>query len=227
MLRRLTVFALLLALTLGLAGPAGAQAVQPNQYTTPGPGGIIAYSTASITSANTTGEYTMWSYTIPQGFMGTSSATNQTPPVRSSLPLHLVMLGNISTAGPASGNGSGIPLSIGVNFGGTTATMSLVNNIPITNGMAARPMRLDVWLAPIATTGTTNTVYMTGKLSFYPAANGAIVPTVGATETAFNATVIGTTSIQTAQTLAVNWRWGTASTTNAGTFYQRSLSIGP
>ena len=215
-MRRLSALAFLIALTLS-AGPVAAQ----QQYTTPGPGGVIAQSGASVSCTNTTTACTLWTYTIPQGFFATARQTNQTPAVGVSPPLHLSMRGLLTTN---TGTGVTGTLNVGVNFGGTTATIALVNGYTVLDNYSNRPVFLDVWLQPLATAVSANTMTLYGTLRVGADATTGTV--LLATETSFNASVIGTTTLNVARTLAVNWLWGSASQTNAARFYQRSLQIG-
>lgn len=217
MRRRLTTLALALTLTLGLAWPAAAQIAAPSTYSIPGPGGVIQWSTASATCANTTQECNLWGVTLPAAYFSTSSQTNQTPPVATSLPLHLTMLGRMQTNPPTQGSTS--TLSVSINYGGAEATLPLVNNIVLpTNGVNI-PVKLDVWMSPIATnTAPGNTVFLSGRVQFGPSSF--------ASESAFNGVVVGQT--RTASNAAINviWRYGSASSANAVQMYNRTLVIG-
>lgn len=222
MRRRLTALALSLALTLGLTLPAAAQIAAPATYSIPGAGGVVQWSTASASCANTTGECNFWGATLPPSYFSTSSLTNQTPPVATSLPLHLTMLGTMTSN---TGAQQVSTLTIGVNYGGAEATMPLVNNVSLPQALIGVPVKLDVWMSPIATnTAPGNTVLLTGRFSW--GAPYVTAPAGFATESVFNAVVVGRTRTASAATLNVNLRFGSASTSNAINFYNRTLVIG-
>ena len=216
-MRRLTALALSLALLVGLALPAAAQIATPQTYSVPGAGGVIQWSTASASCANTTQECNFWGVTLPASYFATAPLTNQTPPVSSSLPLHLTMLGRVHSN--LSCQSCVNPLSVSINYGGAEATISLANNIILPTGMLNVPVKLDVWLSPIATnTPPGNTTHLMGQLTFGPSA--------GATSTTLNAQVVGTTRTASAAAINVIWRFGSASSSNAVQFYNRTLVIG-
>lgn len=227
MLRRLTALALVLTLALGLASPAAAQLSAPtSQYTQPGPGGVVAWSTASLSVNNLTTAYCVFCYTVPAGFMATSTANNQVPPRMTTLPLKYTMVGTISTQASAIGTGTAIPLSIGINWGGSTATFSMINNSVMQQGMSAVPYTLEVWATPIATTGSANSVFLRGRFTHGQNGTGSSPAGANASEAVWNGSVIGTTDFRTQQQFAVNVQWGSQSTTNAFVIYERVLSIG-
>lgn len=184
------------------------------QFGITGPGGVVNYTTASVTCTNTTAACTLYSTTVPAGLMATgsiaSSTTIGTPPG-----LHLIMLGTLNT--PSSGQIGTI--NLGANFGGSTATLTLLNgHTPAPPGaLTTVPIQIDVWISDIATATTANTVWLRGRVA-YVAASG--------TETVVNSQVLGTTALNVAQTLAVNWNWGSASNTNALNLYNQQLIIG-
>lgn len=226
-MRRLTVLGLALALTLGLVLPAAAQLnflPAPNQFSQPGPGGIVQWSNASASCVNTTNACNFWGATLGSSFFATSPLTNQTPAISTTMPLHLSMRGLMTTN---TGVQQISKLSVGINYGGSTATIPLVNNVTLPPDLSNIPVNLDVWLNPIATAsspGNTQSMFMTARLSWglpYVTAPGSV-----ATEAVFNSAVIGTTPTQSPTTLNVLWQYGSASATNAVRFYQRMLTIG-
>ena len=222
MRRRLTALALTLALSLGLVLPASAQIAAPQTYTIPGAGGVVQWSTASASCANTTGECNFWGATLPASYFASSPQTNQTPPVATSLPLHLTMLGRLTTN---TGAQQVSTLSIGVNYGGAEATIPLVNNVSLPRDMVGVPVKLDVWMSPIATnTAPGNTVLLTGRFSW--GAPYVTAPAGFATEAVFNSSVVGRTRTASATSLNVMVRFGSASTSNAIQMYNRNLVIG-
>lgn len=215
-MRRMLGLALALCLALLPITPAAAQ------YATIGPGGVVNFSTASTTCVNTATACTLYSYTIPQGLVATMSlapatATTTVPNILTSPPLHFTARGLLSTQ---SSPGT---LNVGVNFGGSTATLALVNGITPIASLVQQPVTLEVWLAPLITGTDTgaNTVVMSARLAYQ---NGTTIAL--ASETTFNAAVLGTTSVRSAQTLSILWRWTTASNTNAISLHQRLLQVG-
>lgn len=224
-MRRLTVLALALALTLGLVLPAAAQTLNlqpaPNQYTNPGPGGVVQWSTASASCSNTTNECNFWGATPGSSFFATSPLTNQTPPTATTLPLHLQMQGRMHTAAAGQQNSAG-PISVGINYGGSAASLSLVNNFLVPVSQLNVPVQIDVWLSPIATgTAPGNTTFIKARMTL-----GSSQGASYATESVFNAVTVGTQATASPTALNVIWRWGSAAQTNAVQFYQRKLMIG-
>jgi hypothetical protein len=215
-MRRMLGLALALCLALTPVAPAYAQ------FATVGPGGVVDYSTASTTCVNTATACTLYTYTIPQGLVATgtiapATATTTMPNVSTSPPLHFVARGVLSTQSTPG------TINVGVNFGGSTATLALVNGVSPTASLALTPVTLEVWVSPVKTATDTaaNTVVVNARLAYQV---GTAIGT--ASEVTFNANVVGTTSVRSAQALSVLWRWTTASNTNAITLYQRTLGIG-
>lgn len=215
-MRRMLGLVLAICLTVLPVTPAFAQ------YMTVGAGGIVHFSTASSTCVNTATACTLYSYTIPQGLMATgtiapATATTTVPNISTSPTLHFVGRGVLSTQ---SSPGT---LNVGVNFGGSTATLALVNGITPVASLSNQPVTLEVWVNPLVTGTDTgaNTVVLSARLAYQNGATAAL-----ASETTFNANVVGTTSVRSAQTLSILWRWTTASNSNAITLYQRTLGVG-
>ena len=122
-MRRLIALALLLS--LALAVPATAQ-MNLNKW----PSGILDRTTAAVTIANSATATTMYSYYVP---------ANISQNLRGTIPgggaLHLTLVGLLTTNAYSVGN-----TNIGCNFGGTTATISLVNASAFTAGLSAIPV---------------------------------------------------------------------------------------
>lgn len=186
-----------------------------------GPGGVIYYSTASVSCVNTATECSMLAATIPQGLVATmsiaaASATTTAANVGTTPPLHFVGRGFLST-GSSPGT-----LNVGVNFGGaTTATLSLVNGITPVASLVRQPVTVEIWVAPLATGISSNTMTLSARLSYQNGATAAL-----ASETTLNAHAIGTVTLNTTRTLNLVWRWTTAANDNALTLHQRTINIG-
>jgi len=218
----------LLLVGLCLSLPAAAWAQLPRLV---GPGGVLEYNTASVSLYNTTAEGILYNTSIPGAYVATAPAINTTTLWSTTAPLQLKMLGTINTS-------AGNPvLSVGVNFGGSSATLALLNNVLMPGNMANLPLALEVWLSPIASFSATNitgnnaTVFLTARLRHQ--ATGTIInpdsgrySTPGATQVTFNASVLGTTRLASPVTLNVFARWQTANGLNAIAIYQRILKIG-
>jgi len=120
---------------LGVA-PARAQNTTPSLFGLVGPAGLIWYSAASQVVSNTTAQTALISTVIPASMFATSAASNfqsvNLGPANASTPLHLRMLGLLSTT-----SSPGV-VNLGVNFGvGTVAagafgpaTVTLLNGGP-------------------------------------------------------------------------------------------------
>ncbi len=179
---------ILVLLALVLAAPATAQQ-SLNTY----PGGLINIAGTAVTIANTTTATTMYSTTIPATYFG-----NLFQPFRGSGALHLRLFGTVTTNVSSGGVGN---TNLGCNFGGTTATISLVNASALTAALSAAPWLMDVW---VRQQGAGQIVF--GSLE---------VQTAATTRVPYMASVIGTTSNLAAQTLVCTWQWASAATTNS------------
>ena len=195
-MRRL--IALLLLVALALAVPASAQQ-QLNIY----PSGIINLAETAVTIANSTTATTLYSTSIPATYYG-----NLFQPFRGARALHLKMLGTVTTNAPSGGVGT---TNLGCNYGGSTATISLVNGSALTANLSAVPLMLDLW---VRASGTGQFLY--GRLNVQSAAT-TLIP--------YAATVLGTTSMTAPQTLICTWQWASASTTNSVTINAAMLAI--
>ena len=227
MRRIVTVLCLLALLALPVA--AWAQPLPPLV----GPGGILQYLTASVSLYNTTAEGILYNTSIPGARVATAPAINTTTLWSTTAPLHLKMLGTINT-------GAGNPvLSVGVNFGGSSATLALLNSVLMPGHIGNLPLQLDVWLSPIASFAATNitgnnvTVFLSARLSHQatatiinPSFGSGQSAIAGATQITFNSSVLGTTQLASPVALNVFARWQAASGLNSLAIYQRILKIG-
>lgn len=227
MRRRLIAVLLMVLLGVGLASPAHAQ------FPTVAHG--IAYATAaSVSAANTLSSVRLFEYNVPAGLYATGSRSSVqgtvtlTNVVVAPASIHLRLLGSLQTN---QGVGSVGNLNLGANFGGSTATIALVNARAPQHSLSAVPLQIDVWVQPIATATTGNTVWLTGRVTWGLESVGDADQNHGsaanATITTFNASVLGTTSLQNAVTnLVVNAQWGSASRTNSLNIYSGVVKIG-
>lgn len=213
----------ILALAAPLVGPASAQVVV-------GPQRLLDYTAASVTAVNTTGAVTLYSYQIPPGFVATGTRGNA---VVAGPPLHLGLVGLLTTN---QGVGAAGAINIGVNYGGSTATIALANARVLDGSMTNVPVTIDVWLSPIATPANINatptgqnTVLLTGQIAYASNLGASTVvgiPANFATVTSLNAGVIGSTKLNVAQTLSVIWQWASGSNSNSFSVYRGTLRQG-
>jgi len=206
-----------------------AQNTTPSLFGLVGPAGMIWYSAASQVVSNTTAQTALISVVIPGSMFSTSAAANvqstNLGPANASTPLHLRMLGLISTT-----SSPGV-VNLGVNFGfGTTtasafgpATVTLLNAQAPGLSQSFQPITIDVWLSPIATGTATNatpnivnTVFMTTRVELQVAPGSVAQGTAGAisaTYAVYNAATIARVNIASAHILNVNWNFGSAGQT--------------
>lgn len=187
-----------LVLTLALAVPATAQQ-QLNVY----PGAIVNIAGTAVTIANSTTATSMYSTTVPALYFSQFAQ-----PFRGAGALHLKLLGTVTTNVASGAVGT---TNLGCNFGGTTATISLVNGSALTANLSAVPWFLDLW---VRQQGTGQVVL--GNLEIQSAAT---------TRIPYMASVVGTTSILAPQTLTCVWQWASAATTNSVTINHAVLAI--
>lgn len=209
-MRRMLGWTLALLLAVLPATPAFAQGIG-----LVGPGGVVYATSASVSAVNTVSAIPVFSYAVPGGLYATGSNTNIVPPVRTPPVLHYTARGTINTNASPGQIGA---INFGANFGGSTATIALLNAHTPAAALTNTPIRVDVWVTPLATAIGANTVVVQGRVSYVGASS---------TETVVNSTVLGTTLLNApSQTLAVNWQWGSATNTNSVTFYGQQLIIG-
>lgn len=195
-MRRLIALACLL--TVALAAPATAQQ-QLNQY----PGGLLDLVQTAVTIGNTSTATSMYSKTVPAMFF-----QNLRQPFAGGRALHLKMFGTVTTNVASGAVGT---TNLGCNFGGTTATISLVNGSALTANLSAVPWTADVW---VRQQGTGQIVYGTFN-----------VQSAATTTIPYAATVVGTTALTSPQTLACAWQWASAAATNTVTVNTATLAI--
>jgi hypothetical protein len=237
-IRRWIALALVALLAVTLAPPSSrAQIPMLSQ-------GMVMSTVASVNAANTTSETLLYQYPIPAALIA-SWTTNNT--AFGAAPLHLRLTGLLRTAGGTGLGGNNAPATLGVNLGGASATMTILNGATLPSDIGAgtscgsgaamgvgacyMPMAIDVVISPIATVTTQNctdvrpcaySLFMTGRFmtASFTAANAQ------ATEYAVNVATLGTINTQTSQTLNVLWRWGSASSVNAVNIYNGVLKLG-
>lgn len=209
-----------------------------------GPSGTLVYSMASFSVTNKVTPTTIFKYIVPAGYTATASAVpltgsselytesrSSTPIATAPQPLHLQMIGNLTTN---QGIGSPGTFDIGVSFGGTSATIALANATTLPGSCTNVPVMLDVWISPIATASGTQTlsnsaVYLAGRMFLPPGTGqGPLCPTSGvfASQTVVNAAVLGSTNLASPTRLNVEWKWASASQQNSITWFNRILKIG-
>lgn len=210
-----------------------------------GPSGTMVFSNASVTAVNTANEVSMFQYLIPSAYVataspagnvatqvftggnpsGTSTTGGGISPVgalsNTPQPLHFRAVGLIAGA-------TGTSLSLGVNLndgiaapsgGGATATVNLNNNI--INTLTLTPVKLDVWVVPIATgTATPNAVnnaFLMARMS---------VEVSAGSESVQNSAVVAGVNFASPTRMNVLARWSAAASSSSFTFFSRLLKIG-
>lgn len=198
-MRRITAVLLALCL-LASAVPALAQA----PFTVVGPGGVLDWTTSTITRVNATQGSTIYTYTVPAGYAQ-----------KGSTPLHLKLLGRVSTNLSSGGVGASF---VTISYGGSTASLTLVNTA-LDDTLSNAGWELDAWLSFVPATATTeNTQYLHGRFRYQSATAGTVKE--------YSSTVQGTTSMRTPQVLLVQYGWASASTTNTLSRHSGVLTIG-
>lgn len=197
----------LLALLLFASPVLAQQTQQLNIY----PGDIISLQTSSVSATNTAAATTLYTTVIPMTYFVTGRQ-----PFPGAGGLHLKLFGTITTA---QGIGAPGAANLGCNFGGSTATISLVNGASMPPSLVASPMTVDVWLRQ-QTPGTPFRQVLFGQV---------LIASSSTTSFAFPATyfasVIGQTAMNAPQTFACTWQWGSAATTNSIIINHGTLSI--
>lgn len=175
------------------------------------PAGPIAITNTQVTVANSITSTTLASFTIPMRYF-----QNLKQPLIGATGLHLVLIGTITTN---VGSGAQGAMNLGCNFGGTTASISLINAATTTPaGLVAAPFIVDVRVR--ASAAVANGQFLHGMASIAGPQTGA------AAFTSYAAAVYGTTPTTANQTLSCAWMWGSAAATNALTLNSASLTIG-
>jgi hypothetical protein len=193
--------------------------------------GIVHATNATVNAANTTTETLLYQYPIPAALIASWTSSNT---AFAATPLHLRLNGSLVT-NSTTGLGGGVgAATLGVNLGGSLATMMVVNGLLPDNlgrgPLGAAPVGIDVWISPIATVTTQNctdlrpcnvSLYMSGKFT-----TASITGVNAATEITSNAVVLGTINVLQGQTLNVLWRWASAASSNSLNIYSGVLKLG-
>ncbi len=196
-MRRFWTLSLALLCVWALASPVAAQ---PQLL---GPGGLYNSTGASVTATNIATAVPIYSYAVPASLVQGNFA-----------PLHVQLLGTLTTNVASGAVGT---VNVGCNFGGSTATITLVNAIAFTANQSASPLKLDLYLTGYSASQANGvTVNLAGRLGIVQAAG---------TETVYSAQVDGTTAVNVAQTLVCNWLWASAATTNSLSIRNGSLIL--
>lgn len=189
-MRRFCTFAFAVALVAALVSPVVAQPVLM------GPGGLVNVTTASVAVTNTTTATSIYSFVVPAGMAQGAYA-----------PLHLKLVGRLTTNAPAGGVGT---VNLGCNYGGTSASIALSNALAPSVNLTAMPIQIDLWLSGYSTRTAGINGWLQGRLEYATvAATAATAPVVLA------AGVDSTTSPGTSNTLTCIWQWASASATNS------------
>ena len=214
--RHLLPLALLALVLIALPFTAGAQIPMIAN-------GIVTATNASVNSANTTAETLLFQYTLPAAMLASWTTSNA---AFASVPLHLKLNGYIQSTTTGAG-------TLGVNLGGSTATMLVANAMIINSGNTVNPWHLDVWISPIATLTTTSctdvigscnrSIYMSGRMAYGKQSGSSETL---ASESVSNGLVLGTTAMNQPQTLTVLWRWSAAASANTLNIMNGTLVVG-
>lgn len=166
------------------------------------PGDALSYSTAAVTVGNTTTATNLFSVSIP-GFLVAPQKTT----ITGATSVHVVALGTITTVqGSPGAVGSA---NLGCNYGGSTATLALINGQTPSDNLISTPIVLDLWLR---STGAA-TEMLQGNLHV-----GSMMP--------YGAVVSGTTSTSAPQTLLCTWQWQTSNASNTITITSTAVVVG-
>jgi hypothetical protein len=180
------------------------------------PNAQVISTGASANATNTSGAVTLFTYSVPSSLLQGNFS-----------PLHLRMVGQLSTNINDAAVGT---VNAACNFGGTTASIMLLNSSTATpawntlrGSLTNAPLTIDVWLNGYAA----------------PQSNGIIESIIGRMEVASvtatatqspmvfaSSTSAGTTAVTSAATLACTWQWTSASATNSIQIFNGTLSAG-
>lgn len=197
-MRRPGILVLALGCLLALASPVLAQ---PQLL---GPGGLYSSTGASVTATNVNTAVQIYGYAVPASLFQGNFA-----------PLHVRLMGTLSTNVASGAVGT---VNLGCNFGGTTATLTLVNAVAYTANQSNSPITVDLYLSGYSASQANGiTVNLSGRLGIVQAAG---------TETVYSAQVDGTTATNVVQNLVCNWLWASAAATNSLSIRNGSLILG-
>ena len=201
---RALLLSLLLALTA--SSPAQGQVLGMGSVL---PGGNAA---ASVSVVNTATAGTLYSVTVPATIFQ-QFATGQ----RGATRLHTKLVGYLSTHSTTDSVGR---VNLGCNFGGSTATIALLNAFTWPKGLSSVPMTIDLWLAADSAG--------TGQVLFGQLATGQNTNS-DATRNEQNtimALVVGTTGMNANRTLTCSWQWASAAALNGVTISNGITVVG-
>ena len=197
-MRRFGILLSALLCVLALASPVLAQ---PQLL---GPGGLYNSTGASVTAVNTATAVPIYLYAVPPGLVQGNFA-----------PLHVRLQGLLSTNVATGAVGT---VNVGCSYGGTTATLTLVNAVSFTANQTNSPLTLDLYLTGYSASQANGIIVnLSGRLGIVQAAG---------TETVYATQVDGTTAVNIAQNLRCDWLWASAATTNSLVIKNGSLILG-
>jgi hypothetical protein len=180
---------------------------------------ILGTANSAVTVANTTTATALFSFQIPPRIFG-----NFERPIYGADALHVRGLGTITTDNTLTPI-SGQPVNIGCNYGGSTASITLLNastQAAISNGLSASPIILDVWLR----TSSTQAPILSGRLMIPGASATSVNGGVTKAANVWAAQTTGTTNVGALQTLTCIWQWASAATTNSVTLTHAIAVVG-
>lgn len=215
-MRRMTALVTFTFLLASSVVPAAAQARAPL-----GPGGLIYWDNATRSYSNDrVTEQKVLGLLLPPSLFATQRAVNTTTTFATTAPISVKIIGQLTAR-------TTIQAALGINYGGTTGTMSLINSAVLTSaseGFLDAPFVLDIMLAPLATTSATpneqNSFWMQGKF----ATAGIVNANAGQVE--YTARVLGTSVLASPTELNIYWRWlGTAVASGTSSLRVHSLQV--
>ena len=215
-MRRMTALVTLTLLLLASVGPVSAQVRTPV-----GPGGLLYWDNASRSYSNDrVSEQKVLGLLIPPSLVATQRAVNTSTIWPTSAPISVKIIGQLTSL-------AAVQAALGINYGGTTGTLSLINSAALTSaseGFSDAPFELTVYLAPLATTSATpnerNSFWMQAKF----ATAGIVNANAGRVE--YTARVLGTSVLASPTELNIYWRWlGTAVASGTSSLRVHSLIV--
>ena len=213
--------------------PVSAQPADGPGFITPAQvsGGVLGCDFASRSFSNTVLASNLYQYVVPGAYVATQTLTPTLSATvtgwnwTSSVPLHFRMLGTFTTNQGWDSPGT---INLGINYGGTNASLSLVNGHAISGSLTDSPWRLDVYLLPFASSTTgggtssmVGAVSRTGRLwaefryATFTRSQGAGYNLSATTPVYFASYITGNFPVASPAQFNAEWRWASATQTNS------------
>jgi len=176
-----------------------------------GPGNTLINAPSAVTVSNTTTATTLYSQVLPAvvSERGSSLQVGATA-------IHVKLIGTISTN---PGIGSAGSVNLGCNYGGSTATITLINALTLDGSLSLQPYTIDLWLRQ---QGSSQILQGRWELVNPTRTSGSQI----ATTTTTSATVTGTTSMSAAQTILCTLQWASTGASNSWVVNNGLMVIG-